>query len=62
MAGNNWMDDRERQIRERDGRGTSDYRSRSDEDRTWDREEEPGAYAARRSGPNRDRVFGERES
>jgi osmotically-inducible protein OsmY len=61
MAGN-WMDDRERQNRERGGRGLSDYRSRYDEDRTWDRDEEPGADAARRGGPGRDRVFGERES
>jgi osmotically-inducible protein OsmY len=49
MAGN-WMDDRERQIRERDGRGFSDYRSGGGEDRSWDR------------APERDRVFGERES
>lgn len=47
MAGNNWMDDRERQIRERDNRRLSDDRGREGEDRTWDRGE---------------RVFGERES
>jgi osmotically-inducible protein OsmY len=62
MAGNNWMDERERQIRERDGLGLTDYRSRYDEDRTWDRDEGHGAFAARRGGPDRDRVFGERES
>ena len=62
MAGNNWMDDRERQIREREGRGLSGDRSLYDEDRTWDRDDEPGAFAARRGGPSRDRVFGERES
>jgi osmotically-inducible protein OsmY len=49
MAGN-WMDDRERRIRERDARGLSGYRSEGDEDRSWDR------------GAERDRVFGERES
>jgi osmotically-inducible protein OsmY len=62
MAGNNWMDDRERRMRERDGRGLTDSRSQYDEDRTWDHDDEPGVYAARRGGPNRDRVFGERES
>ncbi|HEY3947739.1 BON domain-containing protein [Phenylobacterium sp.] len=76
MAGNNWMDDRERQIRERDGRGddrypdfrAQDYRSRNerspyDEDRTWDVEDErPDMHAARRSGRDRDRVFGERDT
>jgi osmotically-inducible protein OsmY len=61
MVGN-WMDDRERQIREREGRGLSGDRSRNDEDRTWDRDDAPGAFAARRGGPGRDRVFGERDS
>jgi osmotically-inducible protein OsmY len=60
MAGN-WMDDRERRIRERDARGVGDYgddyRSRSDEERSFDR---PGMYGSRSQG--RDRVFGERES
>jgi osmotically-inducible protein OsmY len=59
MAGN-WMDDRERQIRERDARGASGYRSRDDEDRSWDGEDRPDIYGAR--GPARERVFGERES
>jgi osmotically-inducible protein OsmY len=62
MAGN-WMDDRERMIRERDGRGLGDgRRARADEDRSWDSDDRPDLYAARRSGPDRDRVFGERES
>ncbi len=43
----NWMDDRERMNRERDGQGLGDGpRARRDEDRSWDR----------------DRVFGERET
>ena len=60
MAGN-WMDDRERMIRERDGRGLGDGRRASggDEDRSWGREARPDQYAARRSGPDRDQVFGE---
>jgi len=61
MAGN-WMDDRERQIRERGERGLSDYRGdyrdRGDEDRSWDRTDRPDMYR----GQSRDRVFGERES
>ena len=70
MAGN-WMDDdRERRIRERDAREASDSRSdrrlRSDEDRTWDRDDRPDMYGQRRGGPQRgeggERVFGERES
>jgi len=59
----NWMDDRERQIRERDARGMSDYRGRGDEARSWDRDDRPDMYGG--SGPGdqgRDRVFGERES
>ncbi|THD63523.1 BON domain-containing protein [Phenylobacterium sp.] len=59
MAGSNWMDDRERRIRERDGRGLEGA-SGYDEDRTWDADDRPDAYAAQRGG--RDRVFGERES
>jgi len=55
MAGN-WMDDRERQMRERDGRAAEPYGGR--EDRSFDR---PDMDAARRGGPERDRVFGERE-
>ena len=61
MAGSNWMDDRERRIRDREGRGL-ESRSRYDEDRTWDTDDRSDLYAARRSGPDRDRVFGERES
>lgn len=46
MAGN-WMDERERMLRERDGRGLGQGpRERGAEDRSWER----------------DRVFGERES
>jgi osmotically-inducible protein OsmY len=60
MAGN-WMDDRERRIRERDARGLGDYdddgRSRYDEERSFDR---PDMYGSRSQG--RERVFGERES
>lgn len=78
MVGNNWMDDRERRIREREGRGlsddrapdyrSSDYRSRYEEDRTWDSDERPDPYATRspyaanRGGRDRDRVFGERDT
>jgi len=47
MAGN-WMDDRERAIRERDGRGLGDGpRMSREEDRSWERDDE---------------VFGERQS
>jgi osmotically-inducible protein OsmY len=60
MAGN-WMDDRERQIREREGRGLRPGpRGGAGEDRTWN--DRPGMYGARRGGPDRDRVFGEGES
>ena len=55
MVGN-WMDDRERQMRERGGQTAQPYAGR--ENRSFDR---PDMYAARRSGPDRDRVFGERE-
>ncbi len=60
MAGDNWMDDRERQMRERERRGASDYRSAYEEDRTWDADDRPDPYANRRGG--RERVFGERET
>ena len=41
MAGSNWMDDRERMIRERDGRGLGDGpRMSRDEDRSWERDDE----------------------
>ena len=49
MTGN-WMDERERQIRERDARRLDEGRRGSAEDRSWG------------LGPARDRVFGERES
>lgn len=61
MAGN-WMDDRERQMRERRSRSQSDYRGRGDEERSWEREDRPDMYEARREGRDRDRVFGERET
>jgi len=65
MAGN-WMDDRERMIRERDGRGLGDGRRYSaGEDRSWDRDDRPDMYGATREDQGRgqrDRVFGERES
>ncbi|WP_372785638.1 BON domain-containing protein [Phenylobacterium sp.] len=60
MAGGNWMDDRERQMRERDGRGMRDVRREDGEDRSWN--DRSDAYGAKRSGPDRDRVFGEGES
>jgi hypothetical protein len=48
MAGN-WMDDRERMIRERDGRGLGDGpRASRDEDRTWERDDE--VFGVRQSG------------
>ena len=62
MAGN-WMDDRERLNREREGRGLGDGRRQSSgEDRSWNRDDRPDLYGARRDGADRDRVFGERES
>jgi len=63
MAGN-WMDERERRLRERerDWR-TSDYTGHyAGEERSWDRDERPGAYGARHDRRQRDRVFGEGES
>jgi hypothetical protein len=48
MAGN-WMDDRERAIRERDGRGLGDGpRISREEDRTWERDDE--VFGVRQSG------------
>ncbi|MGZ6015097.1 MAG: BON domain-containing protein [Phenylobacterium sp.] len=48
MAGN-WMDDRERAIRERDGRGLGDGpRATRDEDRSWERGDE--VFGVRQSG------------
>lgn len=58
-----WMDERERQQRERDWRRSQPYGEsgygRSAEGRSFDDESQ---FAARRSGPDRDRVFGERET
>ena len=49
MAGNNWMDDRERAIREREGRGLEGGpRTSSEEDRTWERDNE--VFGVRQSG------------
>jgi osmotically-inducible protein OsmY len=61
MAGN-WMDDRERQIRERDARSLRDVRREGGEgeDRSWD--DRSDMYGARRGGQDRDRVFGEGEA
>jgi hypothetical protein len=48
MAGN-WMDDRERAIRERDGRGLGDGpRTSREEDRSWERDDE--VFGVRQSG------------
>jgi osmotically-inducible protein OsmY len=57
----NWMDDRERPYGERSRRSFSDGRSRG-EDRSWDQDDRPDMYGARRSGAGRDRVFGEGET
>ncbi|HEY2356066.1 MAG TPA: hypothetical protein VGH86_01345, partial [Phenylobacterium sp.] len=61
MAGN-WMDDRERRMREREREWrTSDYTGHyGGEDRSWDRDDHSEVYGARRG--RRDRVFGEGES
>jgi len=59
MVGN-WMDDRERQFRGREARGSRDARRDGGEDRSWD--DRPDMYGARRGGPDRDRVFGEGET
>jgi hypothetical protein len=66
------MDERDREMRDRDwrrseryDRGTEDRRHARGEDRSWggtsDDEQGPW-YGARRRGPDRDRVFGERET
>src|SRR6185369_8180720 len=55
-----WMDERERQWRSRDGRRTDDREGQGfggREGRSFDRE-----FEARRSGPDRDRVFGEEDT
>lgn len=67
-----WMDERDRMRRDRDWRRSEEY-GREDrderrfvgrEDRSWGgpADDERSPYAARRSGPDRDRVFGERET
>ena len=62
MAGN-WMDDdRERRMRERDWRRPEGAYRGDREDRSWESSDRPDMYAARRDGPDRDRVFGEGES
>jgi hypothetical protein len=61
MAGN-WMDDRERQMHERDRRRLDEAQRHGLEGRSWDREDSSRTYGARRSGADRDRVFGEGES
>lgn len=59
----NWMDDRERQYGERNRRSVSEGGGRArGEDRSWNQDDRPDMYEAQRRGPNRDRVFGERES
>ena len=66
MAGNSWIDEREQHAREREVRGLRDYGPRASdigrEERSWDGDPPPDRYAARRLGPDRDRVFGERDS
>ncbi|HEV2533404.1 BON domain-containing protein [Phenylobacterium sp.] len=65
-----WMDERERRWRQRDRRGSEDM-GRSDqrrfdggEDRSFGGsvEDYENSFGAQRSGPGRDRVFGERET
>jgi len=59
----NWMDDdRERRTRERDWRRPEGERRGDGEHRSWESDERPDMYAARRDGPDRDRVFGEGET
>ena len=58
-----WMDERDRRQREQDWRRSEDFggdqrRFEGGEERSFDESGE----GARRSGPNRDRVFGERET
>ena len=66
-----WMDERDRRWRERDwrrsedyGRGEDERRFEGGEDRSWSHsdDEDRRRFEARRSGPDRDRVFGERET
>ncbi|MDB5494469.1 MAG: hypothetical protein JWP86_1806 [Phenylobacterium sp.] len=65
-----WMDERDRRWRERDRRSSEDMgrgdprRFQGGEDRSFGGsvEDYETSFAARRSGPDRDRVFGERET
>jgi len=67
-----WMDERDRERRDRDwrrsedqGRGERERRYTGGEERSWGasaEDERRGGYGARRSGSDRDRVFGERET
>jgi hypothetical protein len=63
-----WMDDRDREMRDRDWRrseqyGRGDYRGRDDAGRSVEgRSFDDSRFEAQRSGPGRDRVFGERET
>ncbi|HEY8004809.1 MAG TPA: BON domain-containing protein [Phenylobacterium sp.] len=61
MPDNRMDDDRERSYGERNRRGFSDGRDRG-EDRSWNQDDRPDMYGARRSGSDRDRVFGEGET
>ncbi|HSV03129.1 MAG TPA: BON domain-containing protein [Phenylobacterium sp.] len=66
-----WMDERDRRWRDRDwrrsedyGRGEDERRFQGGEDRSFGAsdDEDRRRYEARRAGPDRDRVFGERET
>lgn len=65
-----WMDERDRRWRERDRRGSDDMgrghprRFEGGEDRSFggSAEDYESYFAAHRSGPDRDRAFGERET
>jgi hypothetical protein len=69
-----WTEERERQMRERDRRRSEQYGRGGDyggedytaggagEERSWDQDDDPGRRGAQRSGSDRDRVFGERET
>jgi osmotically-inducible protein OsmY len=69
MAGN-WMDERERQWRERDWRRSGETgRAEGREDRSWDRDDRADLHGGGRGpergperGQDRDRVFGEGET
>ena len=63
-----WMDERDRRQREREARRSEDFggdprRLEGGEGRSFGSVEDyENSFAARRSGPDRDRVFGERET